>query len=157
MYIIHYHIIFYHSQDVRLMRYRAHVLHSLLAGFVQRRGFNVLFATLPPKEEHVILIRLTSFQRGLYIRFMQCFKEAGAGGWCSSNPLKAFSVGCKVGIFLVFSLNPPSILMIIEHYQPKWYCDLSFLCYVMSLSSPRFYFGYDAVACNLIIFSCKSI
>ncbi|XP_030827924.1 helicase ARIP4-like [Strongylocentrotus purpuratus] len=82
--------------DVRLMRYRAHVLHSLLSGFVQRRGFNVLLSTLPPKEEHVIMVRLTSFQRGLYIRFMQCFTEAGAGGWCSSNPLKAFSVGCKI-------------------------------------------------------------
>nr|XP_054751572.1 helicase ARIP4-like [Lytechinus pictus]XP_054751573.1 helicase ARIP4-like [Lytechinus pictus] len=82
--------------DVRLMRYRAHVLHSLLGGFVQRRGFNVLLSTLPPKEEHVIMVRLTSFQRGLYIRFMQCFTEAGAGGWCSSNPLKAFSVGCKI-------------------------------------------------------------
>lgn len=82
--------------DVRLMRYRAHVLHSLLGGFVQRRGFNVLLSTLPPKEEHVIMVRLTSFQRGLYIRFMQCFKEAGAGGWCTSNPLKAFSVGCKI-------------------------------------------------------------
>ncbi|XP_071509054.1 helicase ARIP4-like [Diadema antillarum] len=82
--------------DVRLMRYRAHVLHSLLGGFVQRRGFNVLLSTLPPKEEHVLLVRLTSFQRGLYIRFMQCFKEAGAGGWCSANPLKAFSVGCKI-------------------------------------------------------------
>ena len=25
-------------QDMKLMRYRAHVLHSLLEGFVQRRG-----------------------------------------------------------------------------------------------------------------------
>ncbi|KAM9271859.1 helicase ARIP4 isoform 2-T2 [Cariama cristata] len=43
-------------QDVRLMRYRSHVLHSLLEGFVQRRGHNVLKVQLPSKEEHVILI-----------------------------------------------------------------------------------------------------
>ncbi|XP_055985930.1 helicase ARIP4 isoform X2 [Sorex fumeus] len=43
-------------QDVRLMRYRSHVLHSLLEGFVQRRGHTVLKIHLPAKEENVILI-----------------------------------------------------------------------------------------------------
>lgn len=78
------------------MQHRAHVLHKLLEGFVQRRGFKVLQTALPPKEEHVLMVRLTTFQRGLYIRFMQRFTEAGAAGWCNTNPLKAFSVACKV-------------------------------------------------------------
>ncbi|XP_038069780.1 helicase ARIP4-like [Patiria miniata] len=84
------------QKDMQLMRFRAHVLFSLLEGFVQRRGFSVLHSTLPPKEESVLLVRLTPFQRGLYIKFMQSFTEMGAGGWCSANPLKAFSVGCKI-------------------------------------------------------------
>lgn len=84
------------AQDMKLMRYRAHVLHNKLEGFVQRRGFHVLKMSLPEKHEHVILVRLTPFQKGLYCKFMQCFKDAGAGGWCSTNPLKAFAVGCKV-------------------------------------------------------------
>ncbi|XP_071960483.1 helicase ARIP4-like [Antedon mediterranea] len=83
-------------KDVKLMRYRAHVLHSLLEGFVQRRGFQVLTSTLPSKEEHVIFVRLTPFQQGLYHKFMQYFTEMGAGGWCTSNPIKAFSVLCKI-------------------------------------------------------------
>ncbi|XP_033102737.1 helicase ARIP4-like [Anneissia japonica] len=84
------------SKDVQLMRYRAHVLHSLLEGFVQRRGFQVLTSSLPHKEEHVVFVRLTPFQQGLYNKFMQYFTEMGAGGWCSSNPIKAFSVLCKI-------------------------------------------------------------
>ena len=86
-----------HPKDGQLMRFRAHVLYSLLEGFVQRRGFSVLHDTLPSKEETVLMVRLTPFQRGLYVKFMHCFTEMGAGGWCSANPLKAFSVGCKVG------------------------------------------------------------
>ncbi|GBO99710.1 Helicase ARIP4 [Eumeta japonica] len=33
--------------DIKLMRYRAHVLHSLLVGFVQRRSHTVLQQSLP--------------------------------------------------------------------------------------------------------------
>uniref|UniRef100_A0AAY3ZZY9 Helicase ARIP4-like n=1 Tax=Denticeps clupeoides TaxID=299321 RepID=A0AAY3ZZY9_9TELE len=82
--------------DVRLMRYRSHVLHSLLEGFVQRRGHNVLRTQLPSKEEHVILVRLSPLQRALYTEFMQRFREAGNSGWLSLNPLKAFCVCCKI-------------------------------------------------------------
>ncbi|VVC92839.1 unnamed protein product [Leptidea sinapis] len=57
-------------QDIRLMRYRAHVLHSLLVGFVQRRSHAVLQSTLPQKEEYVLLVRMTPLQRQLYDRFM---------------------------------------------------------------------------------------
>ncbi|XP_053724761.1 helicase ARIP4 isoform X1 [Synchiropus splendidus] len=83
-------------QDVRLMRYRSHVLHSLLEGFVQRRGHDVLQDQLPTKEEHVILVRLSPIQRALYTEFMKRFREAGNNGWLGLNPLKAFCVCCKI-------------------------------------------------------------
>uniref|UniRef100_A0A672YBB3 RAD54 like 2 n=1 Tax=Sphaeramia orbicularis TaxID=375764 RepID=A0A672YBB3_9TELE len=83
-------------QDVRLMRYRSHVLHSLLEGFVQRRGHDVLRDQLPSKEEHVILVRLSPIQRALYTEFMKRFREAGNTGWLGLNPLKAFCVCCKI-------------------------------------------------------------
>ncbi|CAG5980738.1 unnamed protein product [Menidia menidia] len=83
-------------QDVRLMRYRSHVLHSLLEGFVQRRGHDVLSDQLPTKDEHVILVRLSPVQRALYTEFMNRFREAGNSGWLGLNPLKAFCVCCKI-------------------------------------------------------------
>ncbi|KAM6930106.1 helicase ARIP4-like [Lycodopsis pacificus] len=83
-------------QDVQLMRYRSHVLHSLLEGFVQRRGHDVLKDQLPSKEEHVILVRLSPLQRALYTEFMNRFREAGNSGWLSLNPLKAFCICCKI-------------------------------------------------------------
>ncbi|CAJ1055499.1 helicase ARIP4-like isoform X2 [Xyrichtys novacula] len=84
------------TQDIQLMRYRSHVLHSLLEGFVQRRGHDVLRDQLPSKEEHVILVRLSPLQRALYTEFMNRFREAGNTGWLSLNPLKAFCVCCKI-------------------------------------------------------------
>uniref|UniRef100_H3B8E5 RAD54 like 2 n=1 Tax=Latimeria chalumnae TaxID=7897 RepID=H3B8E5_LATCH len=83
-------------QDVRFMRYRSHVLHSLLEGFVQRRGHDVLKAHLPTKEECVILVRLSPIQRALYTEFMNRFRDAGNNGWLGLNPLKAFCVCCKI-------------------------------------------------------------
>uniref|UniRef100_A0A8C5FM62 Uncharacterized protein n=1 Tax=Gadus morhua TaxID=8049 RepID=A0A8C5FM62_GADMO len=83
-------------QDGRLMRYRSHVLHSLLEGFVQRRGHDVLRDQLPSKEEHVMLVRLSPIQRALYTEFMNRFREAGNSGWLGLNPLKAFCVCCKI-------------------------------------------------------------
>ncbi|KAJ7999722.1 hypothetical protein DPEC_G00197360 [Dallia pectoralis] len=83
-------------QDARLMRYRSHVLHSLLEGFVQRRGHDVLRDQLPSKEEHVIMVRLSPIQRALYTEFMNRFREAGNSGWLGLNPLKAFCVCCKI-------------------------------------------------------------
>ncbi|XP_053281197.1 helicase ARIP4 isoform X1 [Pleuronectes platessa] len=83
-------------QDVQFMRHRSHVLHSLLEGFVQRRGHDVLKDQLHSKEEHVILVRLSPLQRALYTEFMTRFREAGNSGWLSLNPLKAFCVCCKI-------------------------------------------------------------
>ncbi|KAJ1527125.1 hypothetical protein ONE63_008659 [Megalurothrips usitatus] len=79
-------------QDIRLMRYRAHVLHSLLEGFVQRRSHAVLTNALPQKEEYVLLVRMTPFQRKLYETFMNEVVRTKA----VPNPLKAFAVCCKI-------------------------------------------------------------
>ncbi|XP_058066103.1 uncharacterized protein LOC131215727 [Anopheles bellator] len=79
-------------QDIKLMRYRAHVLHSLLLGFVQRRSHSVLQTSLPQKEEYVLQIRMTEFQRKLYSVFMNEVVRTKA----VPNPLKAFAVCCKI-------------------------------------------------------------
>lgn len=79
-------------QDCKLMRYRAHVLHSLLKGFVQRRSHTVLQKCLPDKTEFVLLIRLTPFQRKLYTVFMDEVVRSKK----VPNPLKAFAVCCKI-------------------------------------------------------------
>lgn len=78
--------------DIKLMRYRAHVLHSLLVGFVQRRSHTVLQTALPKKEEYVLLVRMTPFQRMLYETFMNEVVRIQA----VPNPLKAFAVCCKI-------------------------------------------------------------
>ncbi|XP_067628188.1 helicase ARIP4 isoform X2 [Eurosta solidaginis] len=79
-------------EDHKLMRYRAHVLHSLLLGFVQRRSHVVLQQTLPKKLEYVILTRMTQFQRQLYDTFMNDIVRTKS----VPNPLKAFAVCCKI-------------------------------------------------------------
>ncbi|KAJ8984004.1 hypothetical protein NQ317_006857, partial [Molorchus minor] len=78
--------------DIKLMRYRAHVLHSLLLGFVQRRSHAVLQTALPQKEEYVLLVRMKPFQRKLYETFMNAVVRTQA----VPNPLKAFAVCCKI-------------------------------------------------------------
>ncbi|KAK9747318.1 SNF2-related domain [Popillia japonica] len=80
------------ESDIKLMRYRAHVLHSLLVGFVQRRSHTVLQTALPQKEEYVLLVRMTDFQRTLYDVFMNEVVRTQT----VPNPLKAFAVCCKI-------------------------------------------------------------
>ncbi|CAB3380045.1 Hypothetical predicted protein [Cloeon dipterum] len=92
-------------EDKRTMRYRAHVLHSLLNGFVQRRSHEVLQTALPPKTETVLLCRLSSYQGKLYSAFTGAYFKTKAMG----NPLKAFSVCTKIW-------NHPDIL---HHHLTK--------------------------------------
>jgi len=56
----------------------------------------VLQAALPPKEEYVFLIRMSPIQKKLYEKFMESVTENETNGWINNNPLKAFSVCCKV-------------------------------------------------------------
>ncbi|XP_037045862.1 transcriptional regulator ATRX homolog [Bradysia coprophila] len=59
--------------DITLMKYRAYILHKLLEGCVHRRDYSVLAQFLPPKEEHVLFIRLTKKQMDLYKYYMVNF------------------------------------------------------------------------------------
>ena len=52
--------------DVQLMKRRSHVLYTMLTGCVQRKSYTVLTPFLPPKQEYVILIRLSRLQLKMY-------------------------------------------------------------------------------------------
>nr|QNH68104.1 RAD54L2 [Brachionus koreanus] len=80
--------------DIKLMRYRAHVLHSLLEGFVQRRGHDVFVCSLPKKYEFIIQIKLSPMQKQLYLAFMQAIGAMNPGE--KTNPLKTFAICCKI-------------------------------------------------------------
>ncbi|XP_066287037.1 transcriptional regulator ATRX homolog isoform X4 [Branchiostoma lanceolatum] len=56
--------------DVKLMKRRAHILHQLLAGCVQRRDYSALTKFLSPKYEYVIKVRLSPLQIELYEHFL---------------------------------------------------------------------------------------
>ncbi|XP_012269869.2 transcriptional regulator ATRX-like [Athalia rosae] len=67
--------------DVKLMKKRAHVLHKMLEGSVQRFDYSVLTPFLPPKQEYVIFVRLTDTQIKLYQHYIDNYsrKTLGAG------------------------------------------------------------------------------
>ncbi|CAF0786043.1 unnamed protein product [Adineta ricciae] len=83
-------------EDRKLMRARAHVLHSLLEGFIQRRGHDVLQCDLPPKTEYVILLKLSSVQRQLYMKFLEAVGALSNSSEKTLNPLRAFAICCKI-------------------------------------------------------------
>ncbi|CAF0812565.1 unnamed protein product [Adineta ricciae] len=84
------------SEDRQLMRARAHVLHSLLEGFIQRRGHDVLQTDLPPKTEYVILLKLSYNQRQLYMKFLEAVGALSNTTEKTLNPLRAFTICCKI-------------------------------------------------------------
>ncbi|KAM9846394.1 transcriptional regulator ATRX-like [Aulostomus maculatus] len=53
-------------KDVKVMKRRAHVLHSVLAGCVQRKDYSELTNFLPPKHEYVVAVRVSRLQDTLY-------------------------------------------------------------------------------------------
>jgi RAD54-like protein 2 len=90
------------TDDRQLMRARAHVLHSLLEGFVQRRGHDVLQTDLLPKSEYVILLKLSNIQRKLYMKFLESIGVLSNTFERTLNPLRAFALCCKVNKIEVF-------------------------------------------------------
>ncbi|XP_011481932.1 transcriptional regulator ATRX [Oryzias latipes] len=52
--------------DVRIMKKRAHVLHSVLAGCVQRKDYSELTQFLAPKFEYVLAVRVSPLQCKMY-------------------------------------------------------------------------------------------
>lgn len=59
--------------DVKLMKKRAHVLHKMLEGCVQRYDYLVLRPFLPPKHEYVIYVKLTEVQVKMYQYYLDNF------------------------------------------------------------------------------------
>lgn len=66
--------------DLLLMRRRAHVLHKMLDGCVQRRDYSVLTPFLPPKYEYIISVKLSPMQISLYKHYMENKASQGDGG-----------------------------------------------------------------------------
>lgn len=95
-------------EDRKVMQGRAHVLHDLLNGFVQRRSHAVLKASLPPKQEVVLLIKMSPLQRRLYSTLMKLIGACNVGHYSSfttqSNTLRTYALCCKVcsSLFLYF-------------------------------------------------------
>ncbi|XP_024877012.1 transcriptional regulator ATRX-like isoform X1 [Temnothorax curvispinosus] len=68
------------AYDVKLMKKRAHVLHKMLEGSVQRFDYSVLTPFLPPKQEYVIFVRLTDTQVKMYQYYLENLARRHAGG-----------------------------------------------------------------------------
>ncbi|XP_027886771.1 transcriptional regulator ATRX-like [Xiphophorus couchianus] len=73
-------------RDVRIMKKRAHVLHAVLAGCVQRRDYSELTQFLPPKLEYVLLVRISPLQYKLYRYYLD--HVASEGSATGQKPLK---------------------------------------------------------------------
>ena len=56
--------------DVKIMKKRVHILHTLLNGCVHRCDYNVLVPYLQPKHEYVISVMLTEKQIELYSHYL---------------------------------------------------------------------------------------
>ncbi|XP_019941418.2 transcriptional regulator ATRX-like isoform X2 [Paralichthys olivaceus] len=65
-------------KDVRIMKKRAHVLHAMLAGCVQRRDYSELTQFLPPKHEYVLAVRITPLQYKLYRYYLDHISGVGS-------------------------------------------------------------------------------
>ncbi|XP_054754849.2 transcriptional regulator ATRX-like isoform X1 [Lytechinus pictus] len=75
------------ARDVKIMKRRAHVLHNLLSGCVQRKDYTALTKFLPPKHEFVINVRLSEVQIKLYEHYLNTLsgrKDDGTKTQCTS-------------------------------------------------------------------------
>ncbi|XP_032389041.1 transcriptional regulator ATRX isoform X2 [Etheostoma spectabile] len=85
------------SRDVRIMKKRAHVLHAMLVGCVQRRDYSELTQFLPPKYEYVLAVRVSPLQYTLYRYYLDHVTSKGcmtnrANGRIGANLFKDFQV-----------------------------------------------------------------
>ncbi|XP_021926690.1 transcriptional regulator ATRX-like isoform X1 [Zootermopsis nevadensis] len=68
------------AHDVKIMKRRAHVLHKMLEGSIQRFDYSVLTPFLPPKQEYVISIRLSEVQIKAYRYYLEHLSKGGERG-----------------------------------------------------------------------------
>lgn len=62
-------------EDVYFMKKRAHVLHQTLEGCVNRKDFAIIRGYLPPKNEYVLSVRLSSKQIELYRTYLSIIRK----------------------------------------------------------------------------------
>lgn len=67
------------EHDVKVMKRRSHVLHSLLSNCVQRFDYSVLTPFLPEKHEYVLSIALTNVQAKAYQYFINNLSAKASG------------------------------------------------------------------------------
>ncbi|KAI0977770.1 hypothetical protein GJ496_009536 [Pomphorhynchus laevis] len=61
------------ESDVKLMKKRVHVLHSMLDEVILRKDYKYLMTMLPPKYEYILSIRPSDLQKQLYLHYLsQC-------------------------------------------------------------------------------------
>jgi len=64
-------------RDVRRMKRRAHILHNMLEGCVQRFDYTVLKPFLPPKFEYVLSVQIAPTQEKLYRHYLDNLAQGG--------------------------------------------------------------------------------
>ncbi|CAL4061368.1 unnamed protein product, partial [Meganyctiphanes norvegica] len=64
-------------RDVRRMKRRAHILHNMLEGCVQRFDYTVLKPFLPPKFEYVLSVQVAPTQEKLYRYYLDNLAQGG--------------------------------------------------------------------------------
>lgn len=69
-------------------------MHNI--NYLCRRGHDVLQVDLPPKTEYVVLLKLSSIQRQLYMKFLETVGALSSSTDKTLNPLRAFAICCKV-------------------------------------------------------------
>jgi transcriptional regulator ATRX len=53
------------------MKYKTNTLSKMLKGVVDRKDSSILLESLPPKREFYITIRMTPFQKFMYVSFLE--------------------------------------------------------------------------------------
>lgn len=79
-------------ENVKLMKFRSYVLHSLLSNIVQRRSDVVLKSLLPPITDFVILLKMTSLQKQLYESYVTTILQRRT----FINAITGFAVASKI-------------------------------------------------------------
>ncbi|XP_022086719.1 transcriptional regulator ATRX-like isoform X2 [Acanthaster planci] len=106
-------------RDVKLMKRRAHVLHDLLSGCVQRKDYSALTKFLPPKHEYVISVRLSPVQIKLYELYLQ-FQSRNDSGQLTEGSSKGSGTGLFADYQQLMQIwTHPHVLKLSEIRQEK--------------------------------------
>ena len=96
-YIVYLKVLFKGNKKIDLNSSFVMILICLL--FLKRRGHDILQSELPPKTEYVILLKLSTMQKQLYMKFLETIGAFSNTTEKTLNPLRAFAICCKVNNF----------------------------------------------------------